>query len=74
LSLQPLQADLDARTYAFDVDVSTHDLLKRHVVVGDRRRVVVLVEPGENYLDASLLAYALAALDDVVITGVWWRY
>lgn len=74
MSLQPRQADLDERTYAFDVDVSTHDLLKRHVVVGDRRRVVVLVEPGENYLDASLLAYALAALDDVVITGVWWRY
>lgn len=74
MSLQLSPADLDARTYAFDVDVSTHDLLKRHVVVADRRRVVVLVEPGENYLDASLLAYALAALDEVVITGLWWRY
>lgn len=71
---QPSQADLDARTYAFDVEVSTHSLLKRHIVAAARHRVVVLVEPDEGYVEASLIAYALAALDDVVVTGVWWRY
>lgn len=57
--------------WEFDVDVSTHALLRRHVLVADRRRVVVLAD---DWLDASLTAYALASCDDAVVTDLWWRY
>lgn len=57
--------------YEFDVDVSTHDLLKNGVVVADRRRVCVV---GESYLNASLTALQLAVVDGALPTDLWWRY
>lgn len=57
--------------WEFDVDVSTHNLLRLGVLVADRRRVTV---EASDYADASLLAYALAAVDDALVTDMWWRY
>lgn len=57
--------------WEFDVDVSTHDLLKQGVTVADRRRVEVIAS---GYLDASLLACQLACVDGALPTDVWWRY
>lgn len=62
----------DASVYEFDVDVSTHDLLKCGVTVADRRRVVVLAE---SYGEAALVACQLASsVDDAFATDLWWRY
>lgn len=63
--------DVAVTEWEFDVDVSTHDLLKRGVTVADRRRVTV---EADDYLEASLLAYGLAAVDGVQVTDIWWRY
>lgn len=59
--------------WEFDVDVSTHNLLRRGVVVADRRRVVLLLSDGDDYLVASLVAYALACVDGVQVTNLWLR-
>jgi hypothetical protein len=58
--------------WAFDVAVSTHDWLRRGEPVLDYRRVEVLAE---DYAEAGLTAYAMAAgPDDVVVTDLMWRY
>jgi hypothetical protein len=58
--------------WEFDVAVSTHDGLRRGEAVLDYRRVAVLAE---DYLEAGLLAYAMAAgPDDAVVTDLMWRY
>ena len=57
--------------YEFDVDVSTHDMLKRGVLVADRRRVTVVAD---DYRTASLVALQLAATDGALPTDLWWRY
>ena len=57
--------------WEFDVAVSTHDLLRRGVVVADYRRVVI---EAESYEDASLTAYGMAAgPDGAVITDLLLR-
>lgn len=67
-----MESEPELQTWTFDVGVTTHDLLKAHVVVAHWRRVVVCVEPNEGYLEASLLAYALASVDDVLVTTLWY--
>lgn len=58
--------------WEFDVAVSTHDWLRRGETVLDYRRVEVLAE---DYLEAGLLAYAMAAgPNDAVVTDLLWRY
>lgn len=58
-------------TWEFDVDVSTHDLLRRGIVVADRRRVHVVAN---DYLEAALAACQLASsVDDAFATDVWLR-
>jgi hypothetical protein len=57
--------------WEFDVGVSTYDLLKRHVVVAEWRRVVVLAP---SYVEGALLACQLAGSGDVVVTELLWRY
>lgn len=57
--------------WEFDVAVSTHARLRRGEVTGDWRRVEVLAA---TYLEASDLAYALAAAPDgAVVTDLLWR-
>jgi hypothetical protein len=56
--------------FEFDVEVSTHDLLRLGILVADQRRVTVL---GSDYSDASLAAYAMACVDGAVVTGLWVR-
>jgi hypothetical protein len=57
--------------WEFDVDVSTHELLRRGVLVADRRRVTV---SSDGYGDASLAAVQLASVDGATPTDLWWRY
>lgn len=58
--------------WEFDVAVSTHGWLRRGEPVLDYRRVEVLAG---DYLEAGLLAYAMAAgPDGAVVTDLMWRY
>lgn len=58
--------------WEFDIAVSTHDLLRRGVTVADYRRVTV---EADDYSDASLTAYAMAAgPDDAMVTDILWRF
>lgn len=58
--------------WEFDVAVSTHAWLRRGETVLDYRRVTVLAD---DYTEASLTAYAMAAgPDDVSVTDILWRY
>lgn len=56
--------------WEFDVGVSTHQLLRAGVVVHHYRTVTVLAD---DYREASLAAYCLAAADGVQITELLWR-